>query len=75
MASYFSYIQVAATSTTKAERTAVLAVTKAATRPLPPTNTGALVPPVARGAGAGAAAPLAIIVGVFNSRRSVPLRV
>ena len=53
----------------------MLAVTKAATRPLLPTNTGALVLLAARGAGAGVAVLLAIIVGVFNSRRNVPLRV
>ena len=53
----------------------MLAATKAATRLLLPTNTGALAPLVARGAGAGVAALLAITVGVFNSRRSVPLRV
>ena len=75
MASCFSYIRVVATSAAKAERTAVLAATKAATKLLLPTNTGALVPLAARGAGAGVAALLAIIVGVFNSRRRAPLRV
>ena len=53
----------------------MLAATKAAIRLLLPTNTGVLALLVARGAGAGVAAPLAIIVGVFNSRYSVPLRV
>ena len=75
VASYFSYIRVVATSAAEAERTAVLAATKVATRPPLPTNTGALVLLVARGAGAGVAALLAIIVGVFNSRRNAPLRV
>ena len=53
----------------------MLAATKAATRPLLPTNTGVPALPAARGAGAGVAAPLAIIIGVFNSKHSVPLRV
>ena len=75
LASCFSYIRVIATSTTKAERTAILAATKAATRPLLPTNTRALVSLVARGTGVGAAAILAIIFRVFNSRRSIPLRI
>ena len=75
VASCFSYIQVVVTSAAEVERTAVLAATKAAIRPLLPTNTGALAPLAARGAGAGVAVPLAIIVRVFNSRRSVPLRV
>ena len=75
MASYFSYIKAVATSAAEAERTAILAATKAATRPLLPTNTGVLVLLVARGVGAGVAALLAIIIGVFNSRRNIPLRV
>ena len=53
----------------------MLVITKAATRLLLPTNTGVLVILVARGAGVGVAVLLAIIVGVFNSRRSAPLRV
>ena len=73
VASCFSYIRVVATSIAKAERTTVLAATKAATRPPPPTNTGVLAPLAARGAGAGAAVLLATTVGVFNSRRSAPL--